>query len=183
MSWYCLSVRLPANLKTMSYVTNSTVTAVHNYLANRSLDTNRFANLRDTHETAVYTHLTSHYLQAVWVEVFGPEADDIAIEWFDAAFERTSSDDRDSAKKRRHVADFEQYHKELAAEFQTLDSLSSTADYRILLGTVNENDLGRSPPSIDGWVETTPRTAPSTMATWDIDAARQCDLTRYEHIL
>lgn len=183
MSWYCLSVRLPANLKTMSYVTNSTVTAVHNYLANRSLDTNRFANLRDTHETAVYTYLTSHHLQAVRVEVFGSEADDITIEWFDVAFERTSSDDRDGVEKRRHITDFEQYHEELAAELQTLDSLSSTADYRILLGIVNENDLGQSPSSIDGWVETTPRTDPSTTTTSDVDAARQYDLTWYEHIL
>jgi hypothetical protein len=161
------------------FVIDSTTTVLLDYLETRGLDNDSFANIREPLETTLYTYLSSRHLQTARIESFDPVADDTATEWFDITYERVSPDDCGHVEGGLSAADFERYREELSTRLQGLDPLPSATDYRILLGLVSENDYGQDPPSIDGWAETAPRTAPS--ATPDVDAGQQPDLTWYGH--
>ena len=178
MAWHRSSARLPRNLETATFVVTSINGFLFDYTHTRGLGTDRISSEREELESALYTCLSTRHLRSVRVEVFGSEADDTAAEWFDITFEWVSPDDWDSTEKQGAPENFGQYREELMSQLQALDTLPSTVDYRILLG-ISENDLGQPFPSIEGWVETTPRSEPSTE---DIDADRQRDLTWLEYL-
>ncbi len=177
MSWNYPTVRVFANPENQNFVVTQTVGFLISFAHSRGIETEQISNKREELDSALYTYIATRHLQVVRIEVVDQEDINTAIEWADLLFEWVSADDLEKGQE----SDFDQSRKDAMKQLQGLNPFPSSTEYRVLLGIASENDLGQAPPSIDGWVKTTPRSPPESADVQDKD--RQCDLTWYEHIL
>lgn len=143
--------------QTYNFVANETATFLLNYTDHRNLDVNKLVDMREKIEDAIWTYLSSGHLTRVIVEVYH-ESNGELEERFDLKYDITSPDNLSQQEiEDMNETNFQSYHEEIMEELRKYDPPPSGCTYRIMIGYRTTNDIGESPPDLDGWTSANPR--------------------------
>ena len=142
---------------TLNYVANESVMFLMDYIDHRGLGIEKFTEMREELEDALWTLLASRHLRKVIVEVYRNDTGEL-VERFDLSYNIQSPGDMsqeeiEAAQEKR----FESYHEDIVDALSEYDAPPAGCTYRVLLGLRAENDAGADPPELPNWGEATPK--------------------------
>lgn len=150
-------VNVASWIQTYNFVANETATFLLNYIDHRNLNVQKLVDMREKLEGAIWTYLSSGHLTRVIVEVYRDSNDEL-IERFDLKYDITSPENLSQQEiEDMNETNFQSYHEEIMGELRKYDPPPDGCTYRIMIGYKTTNDLGESPPDLDGWTSANPR--------------------------
>lgn len=133
-----------------NYATNQVVSILHKIANQRGLGTGYLTRHKDILEDGIYTWLCGRYLEAVHLEVYDPETDEV-VERPDFEFVYTAPKEADEETVRQvQEQQFEALHREFLDAMSTLEAPPEGCRYRLVVSLI-ENEEGQEPPPVAGW--------------------------------